>query len=143
MTRVSKRQLPSSELARLGDLLNSCIIRLNTKQKSELFLSDFLTNEEKIMLAKRLVIFIMLSQKYDTKVIQSALKVSYETIRIYKMQLKSKSKEFTETIDSLTKQENTKELLKAVNKILHPLELALQSKTNTKARAKLYNPDID
>lgn len=143
MTRVSKRQLPTNELARLGDLLNTCVIRLNTKQKSELFLTDFLTTEEKIMLAKRLVIFIMLSQKYDTKTIQQALKVSYETIRTYKMQLRSKNKEFTEIINSLAKQDNTKELLKAISKLLQPFELSLHSKTNIKARAKLYNPEID
>lgn len=143
MTRVSKKRLAEKDLSHFSDVFNSLVIRLNTKQKSEIFLTDFLTAEEKIMITKRLIVFIMLTQKYTPIEIQSALNVSYETVRTYKIQLRYKSDQFLSTLSDLAKQENTKKLLEAINTILHPLELILQAKTNSKARAKLLSGDLD
>ena len=46
-------------------------------------------------------------------------------------------------IRKIAKREKTKQFWKSVKKILQPLNLALQAKTNMKARAKLMTGDTD
>ena len=52
--------------------------------EAKIFLSDFLTKEEKLMLSKRLVLALMIKQGYSTNEIKEVLKVSRTTITLMK-----------------------------------------------------------
>ncbi|MCL4416709.1 MAG: Trp family transcriptional regulator [Actinobacteria bacterium] len=141
MPRVSKFKLGQKELERINKNLSYLISSLNKSEAIESFLDEFLTKEEKTMLAKRLVLFIFLKRNYPPSVIRSALNLSYETIRIYQNQLNLKSKSFHELVEKLIRREQTKELFEKIDKLLKPLSLVLESKSNMKSRAKFLSGD--
>ena len=137
MPRVSRNKLDEKKLQEITDYFSSLISFLSNPQTSENFFSQFLTQEEKLMLAKRLVLFMFLKKGYSPIEIQTALSVSYETVRTYHIQLQFKNTLFHKTLDELVKREQTTQFFEKINKILKPIELALKAKSNMKARAKL------
>ncbi|RJP47583.1 MAG: hypothetical protein C4584_00325 [Armatimonadetes bacterium] len=143
MPRASKVRLEEKELKNLTEHFCYLVSSLTNSTEAENFLHEFLTKEEKIMLTKRLVLFMMLKRNYPDPIIKGALKISYETIRTYKNQFPSKNEEFQKTINKLVNRERAKELFEKLNKLLKPLDLALQSKSNMKARSKFASGNWD
>ena len=143
MPRVSKNKLSQNQITEINIMFLNLISQLSTKNEVEEFFENFLTDEEKIMLAKRLMMFIMILKGYQADDIQSTLHISRETIRTYKNQFIHKSKTFKLRIRKLAQQQKVGQLLKKINKLLRPIELIVQSKTNMRARAKIYNADFD
>lgn len=141
MPRVSKARLYEQRLGEIEQHFSQLVSSLTTHSAIEGFFSDFLTREEKIMLTKRLVLYMMVKRGYSPSSIQAALHVSYETVRTYNNLLASKNAIFHKIIDDLIEKEKSKEFWRKVDKALRPIELALQAKTNMKARAKLASGD--
>lgn len=141
MPRVSKARLHNERLQEIGEHFSYLISSLKTSGEIENFFTEFLTKEEKIMLAKRLVLFMMLKRDYSPSMIQSALHISYETVRNYQNQLHHKNAVFQRIIEKLVKREKTEEFFQKLEKILKPVELFLRSKTDMKARAKFASGD--
>jgi uncharacterized protein YerC len=79
MTNISKNPLSADELERLFFQLNTTIATLN-KQGAHDFLHDLLGTEERIMLAKRFAIIVMITENYSTYSIAKKLKVSTSTV---------------------------------------------------------------
>jgi Trp operon repressor len=143
MPRVSRRKLPEKDILEFYHTLSSFLTSLHSQEATDQFLTGLLTAEEKIMLSKRLIIFILLSMHIETKTIQETLHVSYETIRTYKSQFIHKNEIFKKEIRTLAKREELKKFMTKLDKILAPIDLALQVKRSAKARAKLINQDYD
>lgn len=141
MTRVSRFKLQENKLKEINDHFLYLITTLENSKEVENFFEEFLTKEEKTMLAKRLVLLMMIQKGYSPSKIQSTLNVSYESVRTYTNQLATKNNLFKKTIERLVKRQKAKEFFLKVDKILAPIELALRSGTNMKARAKLYSGD--
>lgn len=136
MTRVSRHKLQDQRAQEISDHFSHLIASLTTSSEIENFLNDFLTREEKIMLAKRLVLFMMIKRNYSSTTIQSALHVSYETVRNYSNQIYNKGEIFQKTLNKLIGKEKSKEFWEKIDKMLKPLDLFLRSKNDMKARAK-------
>ena len=136
MPRASKFSLRQKQFEEMNSHLLYLISSLNNKSEIEDFIESFLTKEEKIMLTKRLVLFMMLHKEYSPSIIKNTLHISYETIRIYQNQLISKNKTFQKLIENLLKRQESLNFFKSINKLLKPLDLAFNSKRNMKARAK-------
>lgn len=79
MTNISKIKLPDQELTRIFTQLNKTIGNLNPKT-CDLFLSDLLGKEERIMLAKRLCAVAMLAEGNSTYRVWQLLKLSPSTV---------------------------------------------------------------
>ncbi|MDO8486852.1 MAG: Trp family transcriptional regulator [Candidatus Curtissbacteria bacterium] len=141
MPRASKYKLTTTKLTELESHFSYLISSLNKPGDIKLFFDEFLTSEEKLMLTKRLVLIMMLKRDYPDYVCQGALHISYETVRNYKIYLNHKSQAFDKTIDRLISRQKTRELFEKIDKVLKPLELALKSGTNMKARAKFASGD--
>lgn len=141
MSRISRSHLHQKALAEITEHFSYLISSLTKADEIENFFIEFLTKEEKIMLAKRLVLFMMLKRNYPPSTIQSALHISYETVRTYQNHLSAKSTIFQQTIDRLIRREKTNEFFKKIDKFLKPLELALEAKSNIRSRAKLLSGD--
>lgn len=137
MPRASKFNFQQDKLKEISNHFSYLISSLNNSGETENFLDNFLTHEEKIMLTKRLVLFMMIKRGYPPRIIQGALHISYETVRIYTDKLPSKNQQFQQTIERLVKRDKTKEFWEKIDKLLKPIELALRAKTDMKARAKL------
>lgn len=78
MVRLNKNALTKDQLDKLFEQLNSTLSKLSSTD-TNLLLSDLLGNEEKIMLAKRLGVIILLLEGYSLYKISDVLKVSSAT----------------------------------------------------------------
>lgn len=142
MGRVSKRPLNKDIEKEVEEHLSFIISSLNKKDEIENFLNEFLTKEEKTMLGKRLVLYMLLYRGMSNTQMFNTLSMSHETIHWYKQIYENKSDIFKNTIQKLIGREKTKELWKKIEKILEPVSLALEARTNMKARAKLASGDF-
>ena len=133
MPRASKQRLETQ----VWEQIHKTLVEVISSHKvSDLkkFLFEFLTNEEKVMLAKRLTLYIMLLSGYSDTEIKEVLKMSYETVRTARSLMTTKSKQFKDSLTEWAK-EPTQE--KAPNRLLRMIEPALSAKGDMKARAKL------
>lgn len=137
MPRASKFSLKHKQFEEMNSHLLYLISTLSNKNEIGNFLGSFLTKEEKIMLTKRLVLFMMLKKQYPPSIIKNVLHVSHETIRIYQNQLLARNSLFQKILDKLLRRQETLNLFGRINNLIKPLDLALRSKRNMKARAKL------
>lgn len=137
MPRASKFGLKQKQFEEINSHLLYLISSLNNDNDIKEFLESFLTKEEKVMLTKRLALFMFLKKEYSPSIIKSILHVSYETIRIYQNQLSSKNQVFQKIMGKLIRRQQAIDLFNKINQILNPINLALNSKTNMKSRAKL------
>ena len=141
MPRVSRARLHPKKIEEIREYFSFLIASLSNSREIENFLDGFLTNEEKIMLSKRLVLLMMLRRGYSSIVIQSVLNLSHESVRIYSNLLPIRNDLFQKTIERLVSREKTKIFWEKIDKLLKPLDLALRSGTDMSARAKLYQGD--
>lgn len=142
MGRVSKKVIDKKFLDHIEDQLSFLIESLNNRNGINEFMNEFLTREEKIMLGKRLILYMMLYKGMTSKQIHNSLGMSLETIHWYKQTYDGKSELFRKNIEKLIYRERTKEMWSEVERILEPVSLALDSKTNMRARAKLFSGDF-
>lgn len=141
MPRISRSQLHEERLKEITQHFYYLITSLTEAKEIENFFTEFLTKEEKIMLSKRLVLFMLLKKNYSPPIIQSILHISYETVRTYQNQLSAKNDRFNKTVEKLVQKEKTEALFRKMEAVLKPLDLALQAKNNMKARQKLIIGD--
>jgi uncharacterized protein YerC len=137
MSRLSRKKVHIDVQKELEEQLASIIASLYDQKEIGIFLNEFFTQEEKIMLGKRLVLYMLLAKGIYSEDIHATLGVTYDTIRLYKLQLATKPEPFRKSINKLVQKKKTKELWKKIDKILTPLELAIQARSNMKARAKI------
>jgi len=143
MPRASKLKLEKEKLKEIQEHFSYLISTLRDSGEIENFLYNFLSEEEKIMLAKRLVFLMMIKRGYPAPAITSALNISYETVRIHSEKLALKNEAFHKTIERLIKRQESSEFWEKMDKMVEPLLLALGAKTDMKARTKLMTPGED
>lgn len=80
MTQVSKIPLRKEIEKRMFDIFLDSIATVRTKRQAENFLSDWLSPTERIMLAKRLSVALLLTKQYDQRSIAKLLRVGLETV---------------------------------------------------------------
>ena len=93
------------------------------------------------MLAKRLQIYSLLYRDTPQKEVQQELGVSRETIRIYNYNKNEKSNKFKSIISKTKTVSNNK--TKEEGKLANFVDLAIKSRSNLKARAKLLQGDLE
>ena len=141
MPRASRHTLPKETLKEIQDHFFELISSLTNELQISEFLQDFLTKEEKLMLSKRLMLYMMLKRNLHHATIQQTLQISYETVRTHAQQFADKNNVFQAILEKLSAKEKTKELWSKMEKALKPLELMMQARNDMKARAKLASGD--
>lgn len=109
MPRVSKRKVNAAVSQRMKSLLLDVISGLNNNQEIEEFLAEFLTPTEKIMLAKRLAIAMLLVKEYQYESIREILKVSTSTIDRVSYWIKHEGRTFKKIVENIVKKEKDEE----------------------------------
>ncbi len=136
MPRASRKPIKESLNQELDQYFTSLITTLNKKEEIEQFFKDFLTTEEKTMLTKRLMLHLMLENGSKTSQIEAVLGMSRETIRVHGHIWSGGGVVYKKIISKIAGKEKTKRFWEKVDKVLKPLDLALRSKTDMKARAQ-------
>jgi len=142
MPRASKKKISKTINLELKEYFASLISGLKSKKQIEEFMNDFLTPEENLMLAKRLLVYMMFENKYPLVTIESILGVSDEMTRVHKNKYAVKNKIFHSIIHTLAKKQRSKQLWKKIEHYLKPIDLMMRSKNDMKARAKLYSGEL-
>lgn len=143
MPRVSRIPVNKSIKEELEEYFVSLISSLNNSNEIKQFFQDFLTKEEKLMLAKRLMLHLMLENGYKPFQVQQVLSISRETVRTHSNVWARGGSVYKKIIKKIAKKETAKRFWERVEKILKPIDLALRAKTDMKARAKLVTLPYD
>lgn len=80
MTHVSQKRLKKKIFLKIGDELSSVIAKANSLHDINWLFKELITPTERIMLAKRLAILLMLEKKYSFRGIARTLKVTPQTV---------------------------------------------------------------
>lgn len=125
MAQVSGRKISSKVEKRIFDLFFHTIAQLTNESDVSAFLDDFLTPTERIMLAKRLSIALMLVKGYDYRTIQSTLKVSLPTVSSVSVWVKYRGRGYQKILERILRQEKFSDILEKVDetigKVLFPV----------------------
>lgn len=105
MPQISKRPLNKDLENRMNEILWDCLAKTSTKREISLILQDMLTFTERIMVAKRLAIALLLSRGWDQDAISRYLKVSITTIQSIKRLLRQESPGYLKMIERIEKSE--------------------------------------
>lgn len=143
MPRVSRKVINKTINEELKEHFTSLISALTNTKEIEEFFQDFLTDEEKVMLAKRLMLHLMLENGYKIFQIETVLGISRETIRVHKNIWSRGGQTYRKLIIKIARREKAKHFWEKIEEILKPIDLALKSKTDMKARAKLATLSYD
>ncbi len=141
MPRASKFHLKNSIKEDIEDNFAFLISSLTMANEIEQFFTDFLTQEEKIMLYKRLMLYLMLENRYEDAQIQHVLGISKETIRTHKTKWLLGNYVYKTILNKLIKREKTKVFWTKLDHLLAPVDLLLKAKTDMKARSKFRSGD--
>ncbi len=80
MTRISSRPIKEGIANKISNHLITYIASIKTKKESKKFLNELLSDSERLLLAKRLAIVIMLEHGHSYVTIEKTLSVSSNTI---------------------------------------------------------------
>lgn len=114
MTQVSKYLLPKPLEAQMFDLFFRALADLRLPSEIKEFLDDLLSPTEKIMLAKRLGIALLLIKDYDQRSISQTLKVSLTTVTKINFWLKNSGSGYRRVINKFLKEEKWEEFWQKV-----------------------------
>lgn len=109
MTMVSKYPLNNKIKERVYEIFLKTMANLKTPEEVGNFLEEFLTPTEKIMLAKRLSIAVLLAKNYDARSICKILKVSLNTVTNMNLWIKHNKGYLNQVAESLIREEQNEE----------------------------------
>lgn len=87
MTRISKRPLRKELEVRMFEIFWQCFADLKSPKEVFEFFEAFVSPAEKVMLAKRLAIAVLLEKGWDYQLISSTVKVSTSTVNSVRSQM--------------------------------------------------------
>lgn len=117
MPQVSKIRLRKEIEERMFKIFFQSMADAKTPKETENLLNDLLTPTEKIMLAKRLAIALLLLRGYDYSTVRQILKVSYGTISRVANWLKIEGSGYRKILTKMARQEIWKDLLNQINDV--------------------------
>lgn len=118
MAQVSKYPIHKDVEKRMFEVFKRTIASLNDPQDIEDFLDDFLSPVEKIMLAKRLSIAVLLAKQYRYPAIASILRVTPPTIASVSISLKYSGKGYKKMVERILRDEKMAEFWQGVEDVL-------------------------
>lgn len=118
MTQVSRRPIHKDVEKRMLEIFKNTISYLSTSEDIEDFLNDFLSPVEKIMLAKRLSIAVLLAKGYTYPEIEEVLRVTPSTIATVSLNLKYSGKGYKKMVQKIISSEKRDEFWQKIEDIL-------------------------
>lgn len=105
MTRVSKRYLQKNIEKRMFQIFWQSFIDLKSEKDTIEFCQDLLSEAEKVMLAKRLAIVVLLEKGWKYEDISRILKVSTSTINAVRVKLSYLGQGYRKAVNNILKRE--------------------------------------
>ena len=121
MAQVSKYPISKEVEERVFEVLSEVISGLQLRSDINDFLEDFLSPVEKIMLAKRLSIAVLVAKGYDYAQIRKTLRVSPSTIAGVAISLKYAGKGYQRVVEKILKEEKMEEFFQKIDDVVNDL----------------------
>lgn len=121
MAQVSKRRLPELLEKRIYEILWRTISDVTTPEQAEKLLADLLTQTERIMLAKRMAIAVMLEAGSSYLKIRDTLHVSTATIMVVKNRFHEKGDGYKAAVAKLSQDKKIRDLFSKIGEKLEGL----------------------
>ncbi len=118
MVQVSRYPLKKEIEERVFGILLQAIASLKNPQEINEFLEDFLSPVEKIMLAKRLAIAVLLGKGYDYRQIREILRVTPGTIAAVNLKLKYAGRGYKKVVERILKEEKLGKIFEKIGKVV-------------------------
>src|SRR3989344_5293822 len=118
VTQVSRYPIHKDVEKRMFDIFKKSISHMHSSEEIGYFLDDFLSPVEKIMLAKRLSIAVLLAKGYTYPSIKSMLRVTPATIASVSMNLKYSGKGYKHVVEKVLRNEKLDEFWQKMEDIL-------------------------
>ena len=109
MSQISTQYIKPEIIDKLNSLLINCIGRCSNSKLAADLVDDLLTSTEKVMIAKRIGIALMILKKVGAREIAKTLKVSSPTIYKVKTWLDVKGSGYRSLLESIIKEDAAKE----------------------------------
>lgn len=121
MTQISRIPLSKEIEKRMMEVFLDTVVMVSTKKQVEKLLNDWLSPTEKIMLAKRLSIALLLEKQYDQRSIAKLLKVGLETVSKISRQLHNGTGGYEMIVSAFLKEEKSEAFWNKVDDTLADL----------------------
>lgn len=122
MSQVSKKVLPNHVKEELFKNFWDLLASIKDPREIKIFIEDFLSPTEKIMLAKRIAISILLAKGYNHRSISRILKVSTTTVASIAKFLNLKTPGYQLLIKKYSQNESTREFIRELERYLYRLQ---------------------
>lgn len=137
LTQISKKLLKKNLFYELFDNFDWLIVNLNSREDVFNCFKDLLTKHEKIMIAKRVGILLLLHNELTIREIQKIINVSSATIVRYKRLIDENSESYKIIIKKMEKMESTRRFYEKIHHIYGFLEAMFTARSNMRSRARL------
>jgi uncharacterized protein YerC len=118
MSQISKYPVNKEVSERMFEVFQTTISSLSNKEEIEDFFEDFLSPIEKIMLAKRLSIAVLLAKGYSYPSIAAILRVTPNTIANVSLALKYKGRGYKKAVEKILSNEKMNDFWQKIEGIL-------------------------
>lgn len=118
MTQVSRRPMPKDLEAQMYKAIRKAFADLRTEEEVAAFLEDLLTPTERVMLAKRLAIAILLDRGYDQRLVHTITRTSLTTVHTVNYWLKNKGDGYRLVLNKLKMHNDWKEIQEGLEKVI-------------------------
>ena len=115
MTQVSKYPLRKEIEQRMFEVFLDSIGMVTTRDHVQKLIDDLFSPTERVMIAKRLSIALLLLKKYDQRTVAKLLKVSLGTVNKVSLLLQKGSGGFEIVINAILKQEKFNDFLEKID----------------------------
>jgi uncharacterized protein YerC len=133
MVKISRSPLRSDLWERIFDLFVGTLADLTDKHKLSAFIEEFYSPTEKIMLAKRLALMVLIAKGHDYKSIRIILRISPSTIAKMSLKIKYEGKGLKPVIEDIFKKQSSQIIWKEIQSIFdNPTKATLKSPTRLK-----------
>lgn len=121
MAQVSKYPISKEVETRIFEILSKTISDLRNAVEIDDFLGDFLSPVERIMLAKRLSIAVLLAKGYDYQQVRKILRVSPSTIGAVAISLKYAGKGYKNVVEKILREEKMEAFWQKIDDVIADL----------------------
>lgn len=118
MAQISKKYLSADVQNKIAYTLLEAVSQVKGRKETSLFLNDLLTPTEKVVLAKRLAIAVLLIKGWGYEAIQSFLKVSSDTVGKVSVTVKV-NQGYRSIVEKMMRTEAGREFWQDVIKLAH------------------------
>ena len=118
MPHLSRKPLPKDTYFQIIDELDWLMADIKSEAMMKSFLNDFFTKTERVRLAKRLTLALMIIKKFDVNIITQVLNVSSSTVYNMQQKLNYENQGFKRGLEKLIHHERMEAFWKKVNKFI-------------------------